>query len=219
MEGRAATTLGCWGTVVEPLHNWDGTYGDLLLSWNRGCGEVAGIWDGAGNRVATFPVDGRMMRGDVCGDDRTEVVDYVMGDHAYVYANGPCDLAAKVTGRSLPQAKRLYDYSRYTAEEIPADLAAGHRWCTPGPAGWQRRPGPAAGADRRPARLRHPPARRRYRVEVSADGRHWTTVARGLHRWRDGQRVEFTGLGRHIRVSGEGPGPAPRFGATVLGTR
>ena len=64
---------------MEPLHNWDGTYGDLLLAWNRGCGEVAGIWDGHGNRVATFPVDGRMVRGDICGDDRTEVLTYVMG--------------------------------------------------------------------------------------------------------------------------------------------
>jgi hypothetical protein len=207
-------TLGCWGSVVEPLHNWDGGYGDLVLSWNRGCGEVAGIWDGAGNRVATFPVDGRMVRGDVCGDDRGEVVDYVMGVAAYVYASGPCDLAAKVTGRPLPQAKKLYGYTRYTAEEIPQDLSRGHR-VHAGPGRWQV----DLGRERELTGVVLDTRHGRYRVEVSADGRHWTTVARGLHRWQHGQRVEFTGLGRHVRVSGEGPGPAPRFGATVLGTR
>ncbi|WP_157240364.1 hypothetical protein [Catenuloplanes japonicus] len=198
------TTLGCWGTVLEPLHNWDGTYGDLLLSWNRGCGEVAGIWDGHGQRVATFPVDGRMMRGDVCGDDRTEVVDYVMGDRAYLYANGPCDLAAKVTGRPLPQSKRLYDYSRYTAEEIPSDHAAGRRWVdgrvdlgrlrelTGVTASFARR-GPVE-----------------FQVEVSADGRRWTRVATG----RNG-RVEFTALGRYVRVTA----CAPLTAGSVLGTR
>ena len=60
-----------------------------MLVWNRGCGEPAGIFDGTGTRIATFPVDGRMVRGDLCGDDRSEVVDYVMGDRAHVYGTGP----------------------------------------------------------------------------------------------------------------------------------
>ena len=33
-----------------------------------------------------------------------------------------------MTGRPLPQAKRLYNYSRYTAEEMPTDHALGRRW-------------------------------------------------------------------------------------------
>jgi hypothetical protein len=215
-------TLGCWGTVMEPLHNWDGTYRDLLLGWNRGCGEVAGIWDGTGQRIATFPVDGRMVRGDVCGDDRVEVVDYVMGSRAHLYASGPCDLAAKVTGRPLPQAKKLYNYTRYTAEEIPLDHADGRRWT------------PVRGA-RQPAwrvdlgRLRELTgvefdfATRHavgYRVEASADGRRWTPVASGTTNRTGAGRVEFTGLGRHVRVTVDRcAGPARLSTGVVLGTR
>jgi hypothetical protein len=212
-ENRA--TLGCWGTVLEPLHNWDGTYSDLLLSWNRGCGEVAGIWDAAGQRVATFGVDGRMMRGDVCGDDRTEVVDYVMGDRAHLYASGPCDLAAKVTGRPLPQAKRLYNYSRYTAEEIPSDHAAGRRWRPAGPGSWRvdlGRQRELTGVETTFTGARDI----RYRVETSTDGRRWTTVARDVTR----PRTEFTGLGGHVRITVTGcSGRARLTSGEVLGTR
>ncbi|MEU4157224.1 discoidin domain-containing protein [Actinoplanes sp. NPDC026670] len=208
-------TLGCWGTVLEPLHNWDGTYSDLLLSWNRGCGEVAGMWDADGQRIATFPVDGRMMRGDICGDDRGEVVDYVMGDRAYLYAGGPCDLAAKVTGRPLPQTKRLYNYSRYTAEEIPADHALGRRWTPAGHASWRV----DLGRQREITGVQTTFAgagRVRYRVETSADGRRWTTVARDV----TGGRTEFTGLGRHVRLTvTDCAGPVRLGSASVLGTR
>ena len=210
------TTLGCWGTVMEPLHNWAGTYSDHMLVWNRGCGEPAGIFDGTGARVATFPVDGRMMRGDFCGDDRTEVLDYVMGDRAYVYASGPCDLRAKVTGRPLPQSKRLYNYSRYTAEEIPADLAAhrpargssGHlagaandgrartRWVA---SRFDHRPTWTVdlGRTRELTGLRIDGSRGTYDVETSFDGRRWTRVHSGR-----GKQALFTGLGRYVRVVG-----------------
>jgi outer membrane protein assembly factor BamB len=224
------TTLGCWGSVVEPLHNWDGSYGDHILAWNRGCGEIAGIWDGAGNRVATFPVDGRMVRGDICGDDRTEVVDYVMGQAAYVYASGPCDLAAKVTGRPLPQSKKLYNYTRYTAEEVPQDLSAGHRPRVTGGrvTSWRvdlgrireltgvtlrcgvSRPG-AATPDGRGGCVAG------YRVQVSIDGRHWVTVVDRRPAARSApHRAEFTALGRHVRVTGAWPG---RPTISILGTR
>jgi hypothetical protein len=214
------TTLGCWGTVLEPLHNWDGTYGDLLLSWNRGCGEVAGIWDGHGQRVATFPVDGRMVRGDVCGDDRTEVVDYVMGDHAYVYANAACDLAAKVTGRPLPQAKKHYNYSRYTAEEIPVDHARGHRWVKTGPAAWRVDLGrlrELTGIEVDFATRRHDVS---YRVETSVDGRRWTRAAIDATDRKGAGRIDFTGLGRYVRVAvTRCAGPARLTDGSVLGTR
>jgi hypothetical protein len=213
------TTLGCWGTVMEPLNNWAGDFADHLLVWNRGCGEPAGIFDGTGARVATFPVDGRMMRGDFCGDGRTEVLDYVMGDRAYVYSAGPCDLAAKVTGRPLPQSKRLYNYSRYTAEEIPADLASGQR--ARASSALPRHPASAAndgsahtrwvasprehrptwtvdlGRTRELTGLRIDASGKPYTVETSLDGRHWTRVYSGR-----GARASFTGLGRYARIVG-----------------
>lgn len=213
------STLGCWGTVLEPLHNWDGTYRDMLLAWNRGCGEVAGIWDGAGQRVATFPVDGRMVRADVCGDDRTEVVDYVMGDHAYVYASAECDLAAKVTGRPLPQAKKHYNYSRYTAEEIPTDHAKGRRW-TPTPAGWRVDLGrlrELTGVQLAFATRRHTAD---FRVETSVDGRRWTVAARDRTDEAGLGRVEFTAVGRYVRLTVDRcAGPARLITASTLGTR
>src|SRR5690606_11081024 len=42
-----------------------------------------------------------------------------------IKSNGPCDIDAKVTGVPLPQPKRLYNYTRYTAGDSPIDLAAG----------------------------------------------------------------------------------------------
>jgi hypothetical protein len=215
------TTLGCWGTVMEPLHNWDGRYADHMLVWNRGCGEPAGIFDGTGTRIATFPVDGRMVRGDLCGDDRGEVVDYVMGDRAYVYGTGPCDLGAKVTGRPLPQSKRLYNYSRYTAEEKPADHAVRRpaRASSGVLTAWAANDGRARTAWI-PSKLdRHPQwrvdlgaireltgiqitwagrtPRGRVVVETSLDGHHWVRV----HSGHPTRQTLFTGLARHVRLT------------------
>jgi hypothetical protein len=233
------TTLGCWGTVMEPLHNWDGRYADHMLVWNRGCGEPAGIFDGTGTRIATFPVDGRMMRGDLCGDDRGEVVDYVMGDRAYVYGTGPCDLDATVTGRPLPQSKRLYNYSRYTAEERPADHAAGRR--ASASSATHRHPASAANDGRawtrwEPSRFdRHPTwrvdlgaireltgihidwsgriPRGKVIIESSTDGRRWTRV----HSGRPAERTLFTTLARYIRL--QIPQATSITEAQILGTR
>jgi outer membrane protein assembly factor BamB len=239
------STLGCWGTVMEPLHNWDGRYGDHLLAWNRGCGEIAGIWDGHGRRIATFPVDGRMVRGDICGDDRTEVLNYVMGVAAYVYASGPCDLAAKVTGRPLPQAKKLYNYTRYTAEEIPQQLSEDrpasassrlpHHEASAGNDGDARSHWVARPLDPRPSwrvdlgfvreltgvRIDFGwlPPRAGYRVEASVDGRDWVTVVDRPGGHARVQQAEFTGLGRYVRV--RPARPVALFGfaeVAVLGT-
>ncbi len=238
-------SLGCWGSVMEPLHNWDGTYRDFLLAWNRGCGVVAGIWDGQGNRVATFPVDGRMVRGDICGDDRSEVLTYVMGVAAYVYASAPCDLGAKVTGRPLPQAKKLYNYTRYTAEEIPQQLSQGrvasassslpHRGAAQANDGDPRTLFSSHPADSSPAwqvdlgRLREltgimvdfgsRPRLSGYQIEVSINGHDWVSVAdRAVGAQQ--QRAEFTALARYVRLKARGlRGPLRLAEVTVLGTR
>ena len=238
------TTLGCWGSVVEPLRNWDGRYSDLILTWNRGCGEIAGIFDGYGNRVATFPIDGRMVRGDLCGDDRYEVVDYVMGQTANVYGNGPCDLDAKVTGSPLPQAKIHYNYTRYTAEEIPGNHALDrrtrassdqrHHGSSLGNDGDARTSWTAGPRDRHPSwrvdlgaireltgvRVTFRQHKLRYKVETSLDGRHWTVAVNRIARSSVDEQW-FTGLARYVRVSGTAAHGA-QFGFAefeVLGTR
>jgi hypothetical protein len=238
-------SLGCWGSVLEPLHNWDGSYADQLLAWNLGCGVVAGIWDGFGNRIATFPVDGRMVRGDVCGDDRSEVVDYVMGDRAYVYASAACDLGAKVTGHPLPQAKKHYNYTRYTAEEIPLELSRGHN-ARASSALPRHDAGNAVDGnpdtkwisspfDIRPSwsvdlgRLREltgiavdfgsQPANLSYRVESSLDGLNWVELVTRQSS-QELQRSEFTGLGRYLRiVATRHAGPVQLADVQVFGSR
>jgi len=216
-------TRGCFGTVMEPLHNWDGTYGDHLLAWNRGCGEVAGIWDAFGNRVATFPVDGRMVRGDICGDDRGEVLTYVMGVAAYVFASAtPCDLDAKVTGRPLPQAKKHYNYTRYTAEEIPSDLAEGRHWrptLDHGRLAWRMDLGRIRELTGIVVKFLVRLPDTGFRVQSSVDGRDWVTVAERPHDEAETQRAEFTGLGRYVRITPVHPhGLILLADASVLGT-
>jgi hypothetical protein len=142
-----------------------------------------------------------------------------MGDHAYLYANGPCDLSAKVTGRPLPQAKRLYDYSRYTAEEIPADHAAGKRWIPAGRSAWRV----DLGRLRELTGVRLSFATRRpvaYRVATSVDGRRWTTAVTAATDASGAGRIDFTGLGRYVRVTATRCAIHPRLRtAAVLGTR
>jgi outer membrane protein assembly factor BamB len=116
-------TRGCWGSIPEPIHNWTGDYQDLIMVWFRGCGEPTTIMNGAGE-VVTVLEDVRLWHADFCGDDKEEVVEYVQGQWLAVKSNGPCDIDAKVTGVPLPQAKRLYNYTRYTAGDSPIDLSA-----------------------------------------------------------------------------------------------
>ncbi|MGI5211634.1 discoidin domain-containing protein [Plantactinospora sp. CA-290183] len=120
---EARETRGCWGSIPEPIHNWTGDYSDLIMVWNRGCGEATTIMNGAGDVITTLDPAARLWHGDFCGDDKEEVVEYIQGRSLTIKSNGACDLAAKVTGHPLPQAKRLYNYTRYTAGDTPVALS------------------------------------------------------------------------------------------------
>ncbi|MFC6018566.1 discoidin domain-containing protein [Plantactinospora solaniradicis] len=122
---EARETRGCWGSIPEPIHNWTGDYSDLIMVWNRGCGEPTTIMNGAGDVISTLDSTARLWHADFCGDDREEVVEYIQGRSLTIKSNGPCDLAAKLTGHPLPQAKRLYNYTRYTAGDSPVTLSGG----------------------------------------------------------------------------------------------
>jgi hypothetical protein len=177
-------TRGCWGSIPEPIHNWTGDYQDLIMVWFRGCGEPTTIMNGAGE-VVTVLEDVRLWHADFCGDDKEEVVEYVQGQWLRIKSNGACDLDAKVTGVPLPQAKRLYNFTRYTAGDSPIDLAAG-------------RPTRTSGA--LPGR----------RGDLANDGRDATSWRGRWHRTGESWQVD---LGRWYTLSGiELTFPrAPRF--------
>jgi len=110
---------GCYGTIIDMIENWDST--DRLVAWNRGCEKpYVYVYNGSGSVISTFNVSGgRVMHADVCGDYHEEMFLYVLGDRVEIYSNGgACDLT-QTTGSPLPQLKRLYNYTRYTAGETP----------------------------------------------------------------------------------------------------
>jgi hypothetical protein len=118
-------TRGCWGSIPEPIHNWTGDYSDLIMVWNRGCGEPTTIMNGSGDVISVLDSRARLWHADFCGDDKEEVLEYIQGVSVTIKSNGPCDIDAKVTGIPSPQPKRLFNYTRYTAGDSPVDLAAG----------------------------------------------------------------------------------------------
>lgn len=213
------TTRGCWGSIPEPIHNWTGDYSDLIMVWNRGCGEPTTIMNGNGDVISVLNSAARLWHADFCGDDKEEVVEYIQGVSVTIKSNGPCDLDAKVTGIPLPQAKRLYNFTRYTAGDTPVDLAAGlparrhHRSWTVDLGRWYTLAGieltfrKAFGYD--------------YVVQVSRDRRHWVTVVDRSDNalTTRTQQALFTGLGRYVRVIVP-DGPRPRIvDLQVLGNR
>ncbi|PRZ06288.1 fibronectin type 3 domain-containing protein [Isoptericola sp. CG 20/1183] len=111
-------TRGCYGTIPEPIHNWTGDGTDLIMVWNRGCGEPTGVYSGDGEMVTELD-DARLWHVDICGDTKEEIVEYVQGEWLRIKANGECDLQAKVTGEQRPQSPREYNFTRYTAGQTP----------------------------------------------------------------------------------------------------
>jgi hypothetical protein len=110
---------GCYSTIIDMVEEWDGT--DRLVAFNRGCQKpYVYIYNGSGSIISTINVSGgRVMHADVCGDYHDEMFIYLLGDRVEIYSNGgSCDLT-QTTGSPLPQIKRLYNYTRYTAGETP----------------------------------------------------------------------------------------------------
>lgn len=112
-------TRGCWGSIPEPIHNWAGDGADLIMVWNRGCDEPTTIMNGSGDVISELDSAARLWHADFCGDDKEEVVEYIQGESLTIKSNGECDIDAKVTGEPLPQEKRMYNNTRYTAGETP----------------------------------------------------------------------------------------------------
>lgn len=128
-ENRTGSDYG-WVTVTERITNWDGTGKDQILSYRRTT-QYPTIYGPEGAAVATFAHPGSrvteiVMHADLCGDEREEMVIYNEST-AWFYSNGPCDLAAPARRKTLPQNRRLYNWSVYSGWD-----ATDHTFYTPG---------------------------------------------------------------------------------------
>jgi hypothetical protein len=192
-------TRGCWGSIPEPIHNWTGDYSDLIMVWNRGCDERTTIMNGNGDVISELDAAARLWHADFCGDDKEEVIEYIQGVSVTIKSNGPCDLDAKVTGVPLPQAKRLFNYTRYTAGDSPVDLAADQPTQTssalPGRGGDQANDGDGATA---------------WRPRMHRPGESWQV---DLGRWYTLSGIELTFPEAPAGL--ERTGQAYQFGYTV----
>ena len=111
------TTRG-WLTIIDTLHNWDGRHTDQILAYRRGGGLLPGLYDGYGNRTATFPVNGNVVFADLLGQNRQDAIVYT-ADTASVFSSRECDLSRSDSGAPLPQNKRLSHTTLYPGGEFP----------------------------------------------------------------------------------------------------
>ena len=107
-----------WLTILDTIHNWDGHQRDHILAYRRGGGILPGLYDGYGNRVSTFPVDGYVVFADLLGHGRQDVIVYAR-NMASIFSSQICDLSRSESGRPLPQNKRLSHATLYPGGEYP----------------------------------------------------------------------------------------------------
>jgi hypothetical protein len=132
-ENRTGDDYG-WLTVTERITNWDGSGRDQILSYRRTFTSPT-IYTERGEVVATFTHPGEnidfVMHTDLCGDEREEVIVY-NETTAWIFSNGDCDVSAPPRKPSLPQNRRLYNWTIYSGWE-----AVDFTFYTPGATGIQ----------------------------------------------------------------------------------
>jgi hypothetical protein len=105
-----------FGTAIKIARNWTGTSLPLVFAFKRGTLNglpvLPRLFDGFMNSIAEFPIDGNVMLANLGGDAKEDIIIYT-ATTANIYGNGPCDLAAAITGVQLPQSKENLNYSRY----------------------------------------------------------------------------------------------------------
>jgi hypothetical protein len=111
-------TVKGWMSVTENMNNWDGKGTDLILTYRRGGGVYATLYDGVGKSVATFPYPGTAPQdfaahADLCGDEKEEVIVYTE-QTLLIYANGGCNLDDPPAHPSQRQQFHLYNWSIYS---------------------------------------------------------------------------------------------------------
>lgn len=109
------TTAG-WLTIAVTMRGWKEGAPDYILAYRRGGGVFPSLYDGHMNVVAEFPTEGYALSADLFGSGTEQVIVYT-DDRAVVYASRPMDVSAAITGRPLPQPKRLYSSTLYPGGE------------------------------------------------------------------------------------------------------
>lgn len=110
------TTKG-WLTIVDALPNWNGEGRDLILAYRRGGGVMPGLYDGTGQMVVSFPLDGYVVHADLFGRGAEEVIVYTP-EEARIYSGTPYDLTAAPSGKAIPQTRRLWASTLYPGGEV-----------------------------------------------------------------------------------------------------
>jgi hypothetical protein len=127
-ENRTGNDYG-WLSVTERITNWNGDGQDQILSYRRTFTSPT-IYTIKGEAVATFTHPGEnidfVMHADLGGDEREEVIVY-NETTAWIYSNGDCDLTAPPSKPSLPQNRRLFNWTIYSGWE-----AVDYTFYTPG---------------------------------------------------------------------------------------
>ena len=111
---------GGWVTIIEPFSGWDDDPLDYVLAWRRGGGTNPTLYDGHLNPVVTFPVDGYLVHGDLCGQGSEQVV-ILEGETAHIFGHEETSLDVAPDRGPLPQPKRLANSTLYPGGELPLD--------------------------------------------------------------------------------------------------
>jgi hypothetical protein len=109
-------TVPGWSTAATVVHNFDGKGSDYMIAYHRGGGLPPGLYDGYMHCIATFPIDGQFMWGDLLGNGSTQIVAYD-NEKACIFSSVRFDPKQPGTGKPLPQPKRLYNWTRYFGSE------------------------------------------------------------------------------------------------------
>ncbi|SFE21904.1 hypothetical protein SAMN04487969_101715 [Paenibacillus algorifonticola] len=108
-----------WLTIIETVSGWREQAPDYILAYRRGGGVFPALYDGYGDVVAEFPMEGYAVHADLLGGGTEQVVIY-SDELASIYASKPKELEQTARqGGALAQPKRLYSSTLYPGGEVP----------------------------------------------------------------------------------------------------
>ncbi|MBN1760530.1 MAG: PQQ-binding-like beta-propeller repeat protein [Chitinispirillaceae bacterium] len=208
-ENRTGDDYG-WLSVTERITNWNGDGRDQILSYRRTFTSPT-IYNIKGQAVVTFTHPGEnidfVMHADLGGDDKEEVIVY-NETTAWIYSNGDCDLSAPPRKPSLPQNRRLYNWTIYSGWE-----AVDFTFYTPGSTGVLSRDNSA------PENFRKPRENRASSVHSgSATAIMWNLQGKVVFKgqWNNGKGKFPPNVRRGIHILSASCGNKPGYNKIVV---